>query len=122
MNIKATNINTNDKKAVYKLTKSASAQIQTIEPGTSLPVKDYCLFEDVYKTRDGGEGTRDVLSFTTIDGAKYSTISPTFIRDFLEIVEIMGDDPFAVVITGGTSKGGRKFVDCELDCDYNPAE
>lgn len=122
MNIKRANIDTTDKKLVYKLTKSASEQVQTLEPGTSLPVRDFCLFEDAYKTRDGGEGTRDVLSFTTIDGAKYSTISPTFIRDFLEIVDIMGDEPFAIVITGGTSKGGRKFVDCELDCDYNPAE
>ena len=119
MNIIHTNIDTADKKAVYKLTKSASMQIQTIEPGTSIPVAAYAHYEDVYKTREGSEGTREVLSFISVDGSKFSTISPTFIRDFMEIVDIMDGEPFAVVITGGTSKGGRKFVDCELDCEYN---
>lgn len=120
MNIKNSNINTADKKEIYKLTKSASAQVQTLEPGVSLPIDKWAFYTDATKSRDGSEGERDVLSFTTLDGGKYSTISPTFMRSFAEIVELMAGEPFAIVITGGTSKGGRKFVDCELDCDYNP--
>lgn len=120
MNIKKGNIDVNDKKAVYRLCKSASAQVQTLEPGVSLPVEKWAFYTDATKSRDGSEGEREVLSFTTPDGGKFSTISPTFIRSFMEIVELMEDDPFAIIITGGTSKGGRKFVDCELDCDYNP--
>ena len=48
---------------------------------------------------------------------KMGTISQTFIKSFLEIVDIMGTDPFAIVITGGKSKNGRDYVNCELDCD-----
>lgn len=116
-----TNIDTADKKEVYRMTKGESQKIEGLEKGLSLPVDKFALYEED-KTRNKQDGseeayTQTVLTFTS--GAyKFGTISATFIKSFLEIVDIMGEDPFAIIITGGESKSGRKYVNCQLDCDF----
>ena len=117
----ATNINTEDKKAVYRMTKGDSLKIEGLEKGISIPVEKYALYvEDKERSKQDGSKEmyqQNVLTFTS-GQQKFGTISATFIRSFMEIVEIMGEDPFAIIITGGESKNGRKFVNCELDCDF----
>lgn len=115
-----TNINTADKKDVYRMTKGESLKIQDIEKGTSFPIDKYAVYEEE-KTRKKNDGTTEnytetVLTFVS-GNMKLGTISATFIRSFMEIVEIMEDEPFAIVITGGKSKNGREYVNCELDCN-----
>lgn len=116
-----TNINEKDKKQVYRVTKGDSLKIQDIEKGTSLPVELFAVYEEEKVRNKQGGGTETysetVLTFTTGNGQKYGTISQTFIRSFLEIVEIMDGDPFSIVITGGKTKNGREYVNCELDCN-----
>lgn len=116
-----TNIDQKDKKQVYRVTKGDSLKIQDIEKGTSLPVVLFAVYEeDKIRNKQGGgteSYTEQVLTFTTANGQKYGTISQTFIRSFLEIVEIMDGDPFSIVITGGKTKNGREYVNCELDCE-----
>lgn len=118
-----TNINTEDKKQVYRMTKGDSQKIEGLERGLSLPVDKYALYTEVKdrKKQDGSteQYEQTVLTFTS-GSYKFGTISATFIKSFLEIVEIMAGDPFAIVITGGESKSGRKYVNCELDCDFEP--
>lgn len=121
MNFIQTNIDTADKKAVYRMTKGESQKIEGLEKGITLPIDKYALYEEP-KTRKKQDGTEEeytqtVLTFTSGD-YKFGTISATFIKSFLEIVEIMGEDPFAIIITGGESKSGRKYVNCEMDCDF----
>ena len=118
-----TSINTEDKKQVYRMTKGDSLKIEGLEKGLSLPVDQYALYTEE-KERKKQDGTveqyeQTVLTFTS-GPQKFGTISATFIKSFLEIVEIMDGDPFAIIITGGESKSGRKFVNCELDCDFEP--
>lgn len=118
-----TNINTEDKKQVYRMTKGESQKIEGLEKGLSIPVDKFCLYEED-KTRKKQDGTEEayvqsVLTFTS-GPHKFGTISATFIKSFLEIVETMGEDPFAIIITGGQSKNGRSYVNCELDCDFSP--
>jgi hypothetical protein len=118
-----TNINTEDKKQVYRMTKGDSQKIEGLERGLSIPVDQYALYTEV-KDRKKQDGTTEqyeqtVLTFTS-GPHKFGTISATFIKSFLEIVEIMDGDPFAIIITGGESKSGRKYVNCELDCDFEP--
>lgn len=115
-----TNINTADKKDVYRMTKGESLKIQDIEKGTSFPIDKYAVYEEE-KTRKKNDGTTEnytetVLTFVS-GNMKLGTISATFIRSFMEIIEIMEDEPFAIVITGGKSKNGREYVNCELDCN-----
>ena len=118
-----TNINTEDKKQVYRMTKGDSQKIDGLERGLSLPVDHFALYTEA-KDRKKQDGTTEqyeqtVLTFTS-GPHKFGTISATFIKSFLEIVDIMGSDPFAIIITGGESKSGRKYVNCELDCDFEP--
>lgn len=112
MNILMGNIDMKDKKAVYRMTKSESVQVKDLERGTSFPVDKWCLYEE---ENSRGE-LQQVLSFIS-GGYKVSTISKTFIRSFLECAELMGEDAFSIIITGGETKSGRAYVNCELDCD-----
>lgn len=103
------------------MTKGDSLKVQDIEKGTSLAIDLFAVYEEEkVRTKQGGKGeevyTETVLAFTA-GGKKYATISQTFIRSFLEIVDIMGDEPFAIIITGGQTKNGRAYVNCELDCE-----
>lgn len=116
MNIIRTNIDTADKKAVYKLTKAESQRVQDVEKGLSLPVDKWAAYTETKKGKNGEETEQLVLAIVS-GGMKISTISQTFIDSFMEVVDIMEDEPFSIIITGGTSKGGRQFVNCELDCD-----
>ena len=118
MEIIKTNIDTNDNKLVYKLTKSAGAMVQDTPDKLSVSVKAWALYNDPKVAKDGTTKDNNVLSFIDAAGAKYSTVSATFIREFLEIVDIMSGDPFAVLIVHGTTKAGKPFVTCELDCDF----
>lgn len=116
------NIKTEDKKQVYRMTKGDSLKIEGLEKGLSLPVDKFALYTET-KDRKKQDGTieqyeQTVLTFTS-GPHKFGTISATFIKSFLEIVDIMGEDKFAIIITGGESKSGRKYVNCELDCDFD---
>lgn len=119
MNIIKSNINTADKKALYLMTKRESKKIEGIPQGTVYPVDKYCLYEEEKERNKQGGGTelytQKVLTFVS-GSEKFGTISATFIKSFEEIIDIMGDEKFSIVITGGTSKGGRNYVNCELDC------
>lgn len=118
-----TNIDESNKKQVYRMTKGDSQKINGLERGLSLPVDFYALYTEE-KDRKKQDGTveqyeQTVLTFTS-GPHKFGTISATFIKSFLEIVDFMGNDPFAIIITGGESNSGRKYVNCELDCDFEP--
>lgn len=109
--IKASKDNYN-KKELYKLTESQGISIKDVENGTSIEVENWLLYKDV---NSKGE-EHNILSIISA-GEKFSTISATFIDSFYRIVELMGSDPYSIIIKHGTSKGGRKYVTCELDCD-----
>lgn len=115
MKIISTNIENlaENKKAMYKLTKTPGVNVKDIEPDKSHGVSAYALYTDVKS--DGTE--QEVLAVILESGEKLQTISPTFIRAFMEIVEIMENDSFSIITRKSKSKGGREFVTCELDCD-----
>lgn len=115
-----TNINEKDKKQVYRMTKGDSTKVQDLTKGDSFPVDLFAVYEEE-KTRNKQDGKTEtyvdtVLTFTS-GNMKIGTISQTFIKSFLEIVDIMGNEPFAIIITGGKTKSGREYVNCELDCN-----
>lgn len=114
MNIIDTNIaNINDdKKAVYKLTRAKGVNVKDLANGDKLKVDAWALYSDM--SAKGNEQT--VLAIVSGD-CKYHTISPTFQRDFADIVSLMDGEDFTIIITKATSKAGREFVTCELDCE-----
>lgn len=116
MEIIKTNADVSNKKLLYKLTKSAALNVKDAERGTTFPVDAFALYDEEKIVKDGTTKTERVLSIISGD-MKLATVSATFIKSFVDIVELMDGEPFAIIITGGTSKGGREYVDCELDCD-----
>lgn len=112
MEIIKTNADLSNKKELYKLTKSESMRVQDIETGTSIPVEKYALYVE-----EKADGTKQNVLAIVGGGVKIATISKTFQNAFMECVDLMGGDEFSIIITGGTSKAGRKYVSCELDCD-----
>lgn len=118
MEIIRTNVNRADKREIYRLTKTKSEMVQTAPDGMSVPVAKWGLYNDPKEQKDGTVKDNVVLSFIDKAGVKYSTVSATFIREFTDIVDIMGDDPFAIILIHGKTKSGKDFVSCELDCDY----
>ena len=118
MEIIKTNVAADNKKAIYKLTKASGISVQDAAENLSIPVNTFALYNEPKEQRDGTLKDNIVLSFTSTDGSKYSTISNTFIREFFDIIDIMAGDSFAIIIKKGTTKGGKSFVTCELDCDF----
>lgn len=116
MQILATNIANlkESKKTLYRMTVSGGLNVQKLSPeqlSQSYPVDVYVLYQD---TNEKGE-EHQILSIWT-GKEKLSTISQTFIKSFVKIVDLMEDEPFNILIKTGESKNGRKYVDCELDC------
>ena len=118
MEIIRTNVDTANKKLLYKLTRSAGKMVQDTEDRKSIPVAAYALYNDPKENKDGTMKENLVLSFIDPDGEKFSTVSATFQREFFDIVDLMEDEAFAVLLIHGTTKGGKPFVTCELDCDF----
>ena len=114
MNIIDTNITnlTESKKTMYKLTRAKGLNIKDLENGERVPVDAWALYTDV-----NTKGTEQTVLAIISGDKKYHSISLTFQRDFAEIVSLMDGEDFAIIITKATSKAGREFVTCELDCE-----
>lgn len=114
MNIIETNISniTESKKTLYKLTRAKGLNIKDLENGERIPVDAWALYSDV-----NTKGTEQTVLAIISGENKYHSISPTFQRDFADIVSLMDGEDFAIIIIKDTTKAGREFVTCELDCD-----
>ena len=97
---------------IYKLTKSPSVKKLSDLKGCDIAVHGFVQYNDV----DSKGNEQNVISFD-LGGEYYATNSATFIRGFLDLVDIYGDAiayPLNVVIGTGTSKAGREYLKCDL--------
>lgn len=98
----------------YLLTKAPTIKtVKTLSDGDVITVEGYLEFVD--EKEDGTSA--ELMSIITADNAVYSTQSVTFKRSIKDIEAVMQGFPFPVKKISGTSKAGRKFVDCVLDID-----
>ena len=95
---------------LYLLTMSPKADSVKNHVGERIEVSAWVVYEDVDKK--SGE-VHDVLSVLTPDNEVFSSISPTFQSDFLDMAELFHND-FAFEVISGKSKAGREFVTCAL--------
>lgn len=93
---------------LYKLTHNRSTSLKDAV-NAQLTVDAWLYYSDVNQRGT----TVDVLVLMTADGEYYSTISQTFINEFLDIADAF-PLPVGIVVVGGTSKNGRDFISCEL--------
>lgn len=98
------------KRESYKLTIDPSIKRMKDFIGVQIDVSAYCFYKDVNK--DGKEV--EVLSIMDKDGGVCATNSETFKRDFMNIVELMDGEEFAIEVISGESKAGREFITCTL--------
>lgn len=98
-----------DKRMVYKLARAQSKRLQDSVGKEIFPVA-WCLRDDVNARNDAVT----VLSMLDKDDEVHSTISATFIREFLVIAGLMEDEPYSIKVTEGTTKAGRPFISCTL--------
>ena len=95
---------------MYLLTMSPKGDSVKNHVGERVDVSAWVIFEDVdKKTGD----VHEVLSVLTPDNEVFSTISPTFQSNFLDMADIFHND-FAFEAISGKSKAGREFVTCAL--------
>lgn len=96
------------KQDLYKLTHNRSVSLKDAV-NAQLTIDAWLYYSDVNQRGT----TVDVLVLMTADGGYYSTISQTFINEFLDIADAF-PLPVGIVVVGGTSKNGRDFISCEL--------
>lgn len=104
-----------NKVAMYGLTKTDSVCVKDVDDREALTVKAWVLYSDVNAKNE----EHVVLSILTEEMGLISTISETFKREFLEVAELMGDDPYKIIVLHGKTKNDREFVTCRMVCDYD---
>ena len=107
------------KRELYKLTKDSNSRNMKEALGGALEVKAWAHYSD-YRIGKGGEKTdeeQEALSILTVEDEVFSTISPSFIRSFMDIVDTFGDalEGVRVVVNMGESKNGRQFIKAGIE-------
>ncbi len=104
-----------NKKMIYRLTMGDSkgvAKMSDEELDRSYPVDAYLIYEKEDSKRN------PVTLLTILSGGEViTTQSQTLQKAFLEIADLMENDPYSIRFESGESKNGRRFVYCVLDCD-----
>lgn len=97
-----------DGRTAYKLANNSSYSMKDID-GSIIKPEAWILYEDV---NSRGEDV-EVLSILAA-GEVYSTISETFKREFLKMVDYFGGDVGEINVFTGSTKAGRSYVTCSI--------
>ena len=98
-----------DRRDAYRLTKAQSAHKIQDAAGTVLNPVKWVLFEDEDRT---GE-VKTVLTLED-SGELFGTISGTFIKEFTDAFNELGEDMGPIRVVTGQTRAGRTYVTCEL--------
>ena len=116
MTIKRASANVeNDKRMLYKLTKSPNVEKLKNAVETTIYVKAFCYYNDA----EEGENEKPILTLLATDGSVYGTNSKTAMSNFSDLLEFFIDDidtekGLAVKVSSSISKNGREFILLEL--------
>lgn len=94
---------------IYKLTMDSKGGKMSDAAGQILDIAAWALYEDA-DTKTGE--MREVLSILTVQGDVVSTISATFKKDFLKMVDVFGEELKKIEVITGVSKNNRTYVTC----------
>lgn len=97
----------------YAAMRNSSKSMQDVEDGTILGVDAWMEYEDA----DRETGEVKTLLVIRSEGEQYTTISSTFIREFLEAWDFFADNGEKVdriAVLHGETKAGRSYVTCEV--------
>lgn len=111
MAIIKTSYNENEKREIVKCMGMGQRQIKN-EAGTKIDVAGYVI----YTTLDNATGEeKEIISIAGKDGNVFASLSPTVIRSFLDLIEVLGDSGFSVIVKTAKSNSNRDFFYLELE-------
>ena len=111
MAIIKTSYNENEKREIVKCMGMGQRQIKN-EVGTKIDVAGYVI----YTKADSVTGEeKEVISIAGKDGNVFASLSPTVIRSFLDLIEVLGDSGFSVIVKTAKSNSNRDFFYLELE-------
>lgn len=99
-------------KQIYTLTMNPATVKMKDVVGERIEISYWAIYEDV--SQKTGE-VQEILAIATPDNKCYATNSPTFTRDFKNMIDLfegMGERVPAVVVISGKSKTDREFITC----------
>lgn len=104
----------NDPVFLYKMTRGKTSvsvnKLDDDQLDNDFAVSAWLIYTDV---NSKGEDV-EILSVLTESGLVLAAQSKTFKESFFDIVDIVGDRPYSIRVLSGTSKSGRRYMDCDL--------
>lgn len=97
---------------IYRLTKAPNTQRMKDAIGQRIELSKWVVYED--ENKKTGE-MQKILAIATPEGETFATNSPTFINDFLDMMELFtgaGELVPAIIVESGISKAEREFITC----------
>lgn len=97
----------------YAAMRNSSQSMQDVDDETVLTVDAWLQYEDA----DCETGELKTLLVIKSEGKQYTTISQTFIREFLEAWDFFaenGERVERIAVLHGETKAGRAYVTCEV--------
>ena len=100
-----------NKVETYMMTASnLGCSMKDVPDNAEIEVK---IWAQVARTNDETGEVMDLLSI--FDGNQvYVTQSKTFAKSFINIADIMRDEPYKIRKISGKTKAGRDFIDCQF--------
>lgn len=99
--------NTEDKKELYRLTHAVKTGKVIDLAGQTVTVDKWVMYSD--DPDEEGKEPKEVLTMVLDTGEIVGTISKTFIKEFRDILDVLGELP-ALLVETSTTKNGRTFV------------
>ena len=112
------NATAGNKVLTYKLTRSPETQKMSNLNDQRIDVIHYCIYEDEKPDRNGEVKKSTILTVMTRQGEIFGTNSATMREEFLNLVDIFGEELEAedgyipVRVFKSMSKNDREFVTC----------
>lgn len=98
---------------MYRMTKDAAVCKMSDAAGMVLKIKEFAMYEDVKVNAKGEEEKNIITAIMAEDGTCYATNSPSFFRDFSQMLDMFasfGDEVHSILVIQKVSKAGRTFI------------
>lgn len=104
-----------DMATLYRLTKSPEIAKLTTVKGQEIEIERFIVYADSVNS-DSGDSYVTIAAFETTAGELFATNSPTFTRDFLDILSMCreADAPYPkkIKVLPKIGKSGREYIQC----------
>ena len=95
---------------MYFLTKAPTIEKMTAHVGETINPVQFMIYNDISANGD----SHIIASIKTEAGKVYATNSPTFVREFTDLIDMFGDELIKIHILQMQSKAGRNYITCVL--------